>query len=510
MKGVHPTMGKEKQKGADMESYRADRAAKKQAELEARKKEKRNSIIITICVILVAIFIIGILVYNRMVDSGYFLRSQTAAESENYEVDGAMMTYFFNSNYQSYAQYASYLGIDTGSSLKAQTSSIGTGTWFDYFASLTKSYVNEVLALCEAAKANGISLDDSDYDAIDESIASLKETASAYGYTINQYLITAFGAGINTKDVKNCLELTALASKYSEGFYASLSYTDEQLETYYEENKSSFDGVDVIAVTVSSSYFTEKDEDGNPIGDTTAASDAAKAQAETIAVAGSMDEFNAAIREYLLTYGGATEDDVDAMVEQCYSKHVLASAISDISDWAFSASVGETQVSGEDGATQFSVYYLAKTAYRDETPNRNVRHILFSVDTYADDTKASEVYAEWESAGFTEDKFVELNNTYNEDTVSIENGGLYEEVYDGQMMTEFNDWLFDESREVGDHDIVETSYGWHIMYYVGEGSKTAWENTAESALQSNDYSALVEENSTSITFNDEAINEINA
>lgn len=480
------------------------------ASYEAQKKEKRNSIIITICVILAAVLILGLVVYNRFVDSGYFLRSTTAAESENFEVDNAMMTYFFHSNYQTYAAYASYLGIDTSVSLKAQECSLSSGsTWFDYFASITKSYVNELLALCEAAKANGVVLDDADYASIDDSISTLEETANAYGYTINQYLITAFGAGVNTKDVKNCLELTALASKYSTDFMNSLTYSDERLEAYYEANSADFEGVDVIAITIPSSTYQETDADGNPVGDATAASTAAETRANEIAAAGSMDEFNAAIRDYLQNDRGNAEEDLDAMVEQCYSEHVTAAALSTAADWAFSASVGETYVSGGAGASQYTVYYLAKEAYRDDTPGRDIRHILFTNTTYADDTKANEVYAEWEAAGFTEEKFIELNNLYNEDS-SITNGGLYENVQEGDMVTEFNDWMFDASRKPGDHGIVETTYGWHIMYYVGESDRAAWQAEAISALQNADYTQLVEDYSAGITFDDNAIYEINA
>lgn len=504
-------MGKEKKTAADLESYRAEqRAAKNQADLEQKKKEKRNSIIITVCVIVVAALIIGILAYNRMVDSGYFLRREIAAESENYKVDGAMMTYFFNTNYQSYYAYAQYLGIDTTKSLKNQSSAIGSGTWFDYFVSLTKNYVREVLALCEAARANGLELDSTDRESIKSAIDSLKSTASSRGYSVNQYLVTAFGAGVNVKDVEHCLELSSLATKYSNQFYAGLSYTDEQYNAYYDANKDDFEGVDVITLAIPSTYFTEKDADGNPIGDTSAAIEAAKAQADKIAAAGSEDEFVAAVREYLLSYAGATDENIDAQIERCYSYHVKASSISDAADWAFSANEGETLVTGEDGATQYSVYYLLKPAYRDETLTRNVRHILFTDDTYEDDTKANEVYAEWESAGFTEDKFIELCKEYSEDTGSAENGGLYENVANGDMVTEFNDWLFDDTRKPGDHGIISSSYGWHIMYYVGESDRAEWLNEAEKALQQEDYNNLVSEYSTSITYNDAAINNINA
>lgn len=486
---------------------------KQMTPLEAQMKEKRNSIIITVCVILAAALVIGLTVFNRLTDTGYFLRSKTAAESENYEVDGAMMTYFFHSNYQSYAGYASYLGFDTGISLKAQECSLyesGSGyTWFDYFAALSQSYVNELLALCEAAKANGVTLDDADKASIDASIDNLTAMAEAYGYTINQYLITAFGAGINTKDVKNCMELTALASKYSTQYMASLSYSDEQLEAYYDANKASFEGVDVIAITIPASTYQETDADGNPIGNASGFSAAAEAKAKEIAAAGSADEFNAAIRDYLLNDRGNAEEDLDAMVEQCYSEHVTASALSSAADWAFSASVGDTYVSGGSGASQYTVYYLAKTAYRDDTPGRNIRHILFTNTTYADDTAANEVYAEWEAAGFTEEKFLELNNLYNEDS-SITNGGLYENVQEGQMVTEFNDWMFDASRKTGDHGIVETTYGWHIMYYAGESEYAAWQAEALSALQNNDYTKMVEQYAANTTFDSEVMYKINA
>ncbi|MBR5447716.1 MAG: hypothetical protein IKV40_04755, partial [Clostridia bacterium] len=49
-----------------------------------------------------------------------------------------------------------------------------------------------------------------------------------------------------------------------------------------------------------------------------------------------------------------------------------------------------------------------------------------------------------------------------------------EGVTEGQMVEEFDAWLFDEARAEGDYALVETKdYGWHIMYYEGgiEGYK---------------------------------------
>jgi hypothetical protein len=55
------------------------------------------------------------------------------------------------------------------------------------------------------------------------------------------------------------------------------------------------------------------------------------------------------------------------------------------------------------------------------------------------------------------------------------------------MVEPFEAWCFDESRQYGDTGLVKTTYGYHVMYYVGydlmwkEYARTDWLNdqTAE-------------------------------
>jgi predicted nucleotidyltransferase len=65
------------------------------------------------------------------------------------------------------------------------------------------------------------------------------------------------------------------------------------------------------------------------------------------------------------------------------------------------------------------------------------------------------------------DSFAELAKANSDDNADA--GGLYEEVYKGQMVKEFEDWCFDPARKPGDTGVVKTTYGYHIMYFVGEG-----------------------------------------
>ena len=75
-------------------------------------------------------------------------------------------------------------------------------------------------------------------------------------------------------------------------------------------------------------------------------------------------------------------------------------------------------------------------------------------------------------------------------------GGLYENVYPGQMVSSFNDWCFDESRQTGNTGIIESQYGYHVMYFVGKSDTTYRDYQIETELRNSDtqewYDATVE------------------
>lgn len=514
-------MGKEKRTAADADARSNFLEAKKQAEIAEKNKEKKKNILVGICVVLAVILMIGVIVYKNLAESGALLRSEIAAQSENYEVDGAMMAYYFNNQYQQYADYISYFGIDTSKSLKTQQSVFG-GTWFDYFMGLTTEYVEELLALCEAAKAAGYELTEEDKSYIDSSISQLKMYASIYGYTLDQYIVMSIGAGIKEKDIRNALELTVIASSYAEQYQETLNYTKDECEAYYAENAKIFDTVDFMTFTVSRADFAETDEEGNPTGDLEAARQAAEDYARRIAGAPDAETFKSLVKEYIVNVKGEEEDHAEEHIDELLKENVLKTNTSYkevILDWAFAAKADEKNIFSEDDAegkdVLFNVYYLVSAAGRDETLTRDIRHILLLNENYAnkEDAKveAEAIYAEWEAAGFTEEKFLELNKEYNDDPGSVENGGLYENVAPKDMVTEFDEWLFDSERAAGDHGLIETAdYGWHIMNYVGETDLPVWQRTAETALKNEAFEATVEKYGASVEFNNTALGHIAA
>ena len=92
---------------------------------------------------------------------------------------------------------------------------------------------------------------------------------------------------------------------------------------------------------------------------------------------------------------------------------------------------------------------------------------------------ANDILDQWLAGDATEESFANMANENSSDPGSNTNGGLYENVYPGQMVETFNDWCFADGRQPGDYGIVKTDYGYHIMFFVGAGDEIYWFQTAK-------------------------------
>ena len=87
--------------------------------------------------------------------------------------------------------------------------------------------------------------------------------------------------------------------------------------------------------------------------------------------------------------------------------------------------------------------------------------------------EAQAIYNQWLDGEKTEASFGALANEKSDDQDGqVTDGGIYTNVYKGQMVAEFEEWCFDAARQPGDHGMVKTQFGYHIMYYVA--GETGW------------------------------------
>ena len=109
--------------------------------------------------------------------------------------------------------------------------------------------------------------------------------------------------------------------------------------------------------------------------------------------------------------------------------------------------------------------------------------------------KAQDILEEYLNGDKTEASFEELEKKYSEDTRDDDgnlNALIYENTEKGKMVPQFESWSLAKGRKAGDVGIVETTYGYHIMYFV-KTSTTTWEDNVRAALAQTDLSTYQNE-----------------
>ena len=438
-------------------------------EAERKARERKSNILygtIGAVFVLVAAFLV---VYN----SGILQRSATAVTIDGVDYSAADYSFYYHSLRNYYArQYGNYVDMFVSA---------------DQLQEQTLSQMKFVQAARSRAEEEGFALDE---EALASQIDSFKAEASAMGQSYSAYIKQVYGNLVTKSVYESNLRDTAMANQFAQSYEDSLEYSDSDIQAEYEANANDYDLVDYAYITIDASPETEMDEDGNAIEateeETAAAWEAGQALAQELMEAWENGEDAEALAEdeekatYYNTEGGSY--NTASYVEWCFEEGRQAGEIHMI----------ESEDTGRIYIVQFN------RRYRDETRSVNVRHILVTeanLDEGVEATqenleaKAQEILDTWDG---TEDGFAQLANAYSQDAGSNTTGGLYEDVLPGQMVTNFNDWCFDESRQHGDTGIVynEGSYtGAHIMYYVGQGDLIAWQETVRDALRSADYTA---------------------
>ena len=232
-------------------------------------------------------------------------------------------------------------------------------------------------------------------------------------------------------------------------------------------------------------------------------------------------------------------ENADTFKEETYLKdgvaYVKAESEEDkdaTSEWLFddARKAGDVTVipKTSGSTTSYTVIFFLERG-REEYKLATMRHILFMVEEETDDSgktvedkdgnpvtndaekkaEAEKIFAQWKEGDKTEDSFAALVKDNSDDEGSVETEGLYEDFDQNTMVQEITDWIWAEGRKEGDCEIVKTSYGYHIVYFVGYGD-TKWNSDVVSQLKSDDYKAYVEslKKDTAISFNEKGLSQV--
>lgn len=475
------------------------------AEQKEAKKIKLYSI--AFAVVMAALVIVAVVVgINRSIQaSGIHEKKTVAATVGEHQISNAELNYYFVdyvTNYaNTYGSYLSMFGIDPSVSLDKQVIDEETGeTWADNFISEATSSVQTIYALADAANAEGFTLPQEQQDQVEIMSNNLDAYATYYGYSdVNSFLKAQYGNGASKESYLDYYERNLLASAYQTYHQENLTYTPEQIREADSEDPAKYSSFSYAQYLIPVSKFLTggtTDDSGNTTYTAQERTDAIAAAKEAIAPltdssVNTVEALDAAIAAMAINEGTEAASTV-------YTNQASTGINSYLTEWVTDASreVGDVTCieipgtvkdeNGEDLDTITAFYVvLFNGENKNETNLINVRHILVSFEgdtqedgTYSDEVKeaartaAEEILNEWKSGDATEDSFAALAEAKSTDSGSNTNGGLYENVYPGQMVSAFNDWCFDSARKAGDTDIVETNYGYHVMYFVSTADQT--------------------------------------
>lgn len=508
-------------------------------EAKEAQAAKRKTTAYWIGGIIIVVLVAALLIWS----SGFFQRRVTAATVGSENLSVGEMQYYYSSvrnneiyYQQLYTQYGitvvsdPYVAYDS-SSTEGDSQIYNTETnqtYAEHFRESALESAQHDIAIANAAKEAGYTLSSDGKTEIQKSLKDLKDKIKTNGWTsLNAYLKRAYGKYVSESVYTACVERNTLASEYKTYKQDSLTYTTSQLEAYEKENPALLQSYDYRYAYISGTPETKTDADGKTVEATdeekAAATELAKTKADTLVKgveAAEVSKRSDAFNELVVAAVGETSSYADS--KNNLQSGILGSNLSQNGtpyfDWLSATERKAGDITSVSSGSGYYVVLFLKSEL-DDTATVDVRHILIKAETPVDDeattdvdeskgtptqealdaakTKAQALLDQFNAMPDdkrTAEAFGKLANENSEDTGSNTKGGLYRYVGKGEMVPEFDTWIFDSARQSGDTGLVSnvaegsSYYGYHVMYFVGQDGPK-WHEVAEDALKSKDMTA---------------------
>lgn len=497
------------------EQVAAELTEKQQKERAEAKKLKITSTVFIAIMLVIALTAVVVLSVRAYTNSGIKEKSTIAAVTGDHELNTVEFNYFFVDYVQSYysewqTKYGDYanmymmmMGLDPTKSLDSQVADAETNeTWADFLQNEAMTKARNTYALYDLAMSESFTLPEEEQLLLDYTLEQLEITSLTYGYrNTNDFLRAVYGPGANEKTYTEYCTISSVANAYYSAKNDSLVYDSDDIRAFDEEHPLDFTAFDYAVYYVSYSEYAEggtEDENGILMysdEEKATALEKAKRVADLLATSKNVEDLDKAIQGL-----DVNTDNPNAGTTK--NKGVFYTDLSkELQEWLADESRVENDittipytvnVTNEDGteSAETNGYYVVVYQGRDENlrPLANVRHLLVSfqggttdengVKTYSEEEKAAakeeaeSVLQTWKDGEATEESFIALVKELTDDS-SAETGGLYEDIHpDSNYIDSFLNWSLDEIRKPGDVEIIESEFGYHIMYYVSDDELT--------------------------------------
>ena len=400
---------------------RKERLAKAAKKKKNGKGDKIIRILVkTICILLVA----GVVLYGagNILTKVFFLPQKllTVAKYEDEKINVAEYNYYYLNLYNQIAsttqQLDSYYGSGYGAyytgfnlttdpaeqEYKGDDAPEGVKTWADYFKLMApeKAVIQRTvydLAMNEDAKKEGFEITEDMQKEIDEQIDStieeLQTNAEKNDYALNNYISKSCGEGLTEKSYRELLNRDLVVEKYLTWYQEHISETttDDEVNSYYKENKADFDLADARLFSIS---YAEPAEDSKSTDATYTKAEAKKLAEEFKGKVTGEKSFAELAKEYAPESQKESYEEDGATLAENLVKSTIESNAKKVAKWLFDSArkTGDIAVIDEEDTEAYYIVYVVSPAAPDrQTAGADVRHILVEAETTKEDTEGNKV-----------------------------------------------------------------------------------------------------------------------
>lgn len=467
-------MSASREKKARQERGADQLSPKQQKALEAQKANRRTTVIFAVCAVVFVLAVAAMILWN----SNVIQRNAAAVRVNGQTYTAADVSYYYYNGRMNLLSSSSN-GLDSSTSLREQTYTDGTQTWYDYVSDAAIQTLTSTVLTAQAAEAAGFALPAESEAQVSDTLASLASSATLYSYSTADYLKALYGPLMTYSVFERNLRMDALAEAYTAYLAETSSYSEDELTAQYESDP---DAGSTVRFEYAIFYAAAHESNTDDPDGTLAAQAAAESLQERVKAGESFAEAAAEL--------GAGD------VSSTYGYRSTA----EYSDWMFDDARRDGDMTVLDYSNiDYSTYSIVTGSWvllfhektRADFHTVDIRHILIASDEMPNaeaKKEAEDILAQYNAGEKTEEAFAALAQEYSDD--NADEGGLYEDVYRGRMVAPFEDWCFDVSRQAGDTGIVETEYGYHVMYFISRSDYPYWQELAASAIASERTAAI--------------------
>lgn len=404
------------------------------------------------------------------------LHGAVTAETSHYQVNAAMLAYYYQEHIDSYLEYVSANPgmpvFDAALPLEQQYyDDAQTKTWREFFMESTLSTVSQTLQACEAAYEAGYTLPA-------ETLEQIKTDAAATD-------LSRYQSGVTEADVAAVMELQMIGRRYQQDAYAAVSVPEEALAPELEANRENY-----VRFGLSTFTFTWEtlDDPQKAVGE---------AHAEEMSHCTTYADFTAYAKNYMEEEDDLTPEIIAQRLRAMDLMVGYSSCSDDIKAWVQTAKVGDTYIYEPEGALFAEVLMLTSLPAPDEGECVDMRVIYLPSSLHGgnlDETLATAqtIIESCKEAGSTSASFAQLAAQYSADSTTASNGGLIEGYSCNRTDygTETAEWAFAAGRAQGDMFICERENAAVVAFYEGKNALCGWQNQVRAKLTQEQYSEL--------------------